>query len=244
MKRVTVVIVLLLLTACAADKKLNSKSQFLPLMFKDGAVRFNVDTPTIADSNTRAIIKDMSDTSIRHMLLQFQTLPSEAKKNTLEENGISLLNYMPQNAYWVRVNQTGVEFIKTELINSDGKSGHILWSPPKRYKLSKQIKEDNYPDHAIEGSDVKLQIILYKEASQMEVSRTLNQKLSVSNIRWIDKHLMQIQTNRDTITALTEIDAIKRIEIIPPEIRVNVITVQADQMNDYSPLPFSLPLSM
>lgn len=225
---IILVVALLLISACVAEKKIINKSKYSPLMFKRGEVRFNLDSPLIADKNTRVILDEITSKTKRHMLLQFQNLPTDPIKSRLEKNGISILEYMPQNAYWVSISKAGVHYIEKNLLKTGGKSGYFFWSPPSRFKYSKQIEKEVYPDYVIEGSNISLQILLHSDVSHFDAVKALNKKFLGSRKKWIDKNLIQIQINKSQIKELAAMDVVKHIEVAPPANVVDIISVQID----------------
>ena len=206
-----------------------NENKFPPIMFKKGEVQFNINTPVIAGDKTQFSVESMSTEKMatkRHMIMQFQKLPTDSDKRKLAKNGIKLLSYIPKNAYWVSIETRGVQYARSNLVNSDGESGHVLWSPPSHYKLSKSVEERNFSTFSLDGDKVKLLLSFYKDVSQQEAESALNKGVQVTTVIWKDKHLAEISINKKLIDALAKIDVVKGMEVVQKNSVDNVTSAQ------------------
>ncbi len=98
-----------------------------------------------------------------YVYLHFSEIPTNGKKQQLLEKGVQLLDYLPQYTF---ISKVKVGTVLSSLINYKV-DGVYLISP--EFKMSYDVANENYPDHAINGSQVKLVVQNHKEASVQEM---------------------------------------------------------------------------
>lgn len=76
-------------------------------------------------------------------ILQFNDIPSDEEKNDLKNNGITLINYLPNYAYFVSINEKA----NLNTINKHGNIRALLPILPE-YKIHESIKENKLPADA------------------------------------------------------------------------------------------------
>jgi len=89
-------------------------------------------------------------------VIQFNEIPDKAKRAALKNNGVILLDYIPHHAYFASFSHNfNVEELKEKGIRS-------IVDVAVDYKLSPQLYEENYPDHAIlEDGSISLLVSYY-----------------------------------------------------------------------------------
>ena len=85
-----------------------------------------------------------------YVYLHFSEIPTNGKKQQLLENGVQLIEYLP---YYTFMSKVKVGTSLSSLTNFDV-DGIYLISP--EFKMSYEVASENYPNHAINGSQVKI----------------------------------------------------------------------------------------
>ena len=79
----------------------------------------------------------------------------EQQKEKLSRNGIQLLNYIPSKSFYAKVNLDRLEEIK-------GLENLLSISPiTVDYKLTPELKAGFYPDHAVFGNEVQIEVTCF-----------------------------------------------------------------------------------
>jgi hypothetical protein len=89
-------------------------------------------------------------------IISFKETPDELQKEKLSQNGIELLNYIPSKSFYARIQLDRLEDIKT--------LDNIIAITPIKvdYKLTPELKAGFYPDHAVIGNDVQLEVSCFE----------------------------------------------------------------------------------
>jgi len=117
-----------------------SDRRFFPL-FKTGVI--------VPEANTEVFLSSWSSSNESlfdgqfFKVIQFYEIPSGDVKNLLREAGVTLLGYLPRNAYFAAFNQ---DFNAGMLTGAGIRS---IWTIDVDCKLSPDLYEGNIPDHAI-----------------------------------------------------------------------------------------------
>lgn len=78
----------------------------------------------------------------RYVILQFDPLPTEAQKQAMQANGITLLGYLPHNAWFAEVEAQAS-------MDREAYSIYAFSAIPVSAKMSPQMAENQFPAHAI-----------------------------------------------------------------------------------------------
>lgn len=119
---------------------------------------------TASDKKSEAT-KTRSAASGRHVLVQFNQTPTKEDIAALEKNGVKILQYIPNNAYWVAVSPE----IKTLANVKD--CGGIRWasSLSAKQKMASYIEEKLFWDDIIfDNGDVLFQVLAFNDVSDEE----------------------------------------------------------------------------
>ena len=102
-----------------------------------------------------------------YRIIQFEQLPSDEIKSQLLIEGVRLLNYLPQNAFFASIS-IGTDFSKLD------KCGiRTILSLEPHQKSSRAIREKNIPNYAKSGDGLVSLIVLYfNDMSEEFVSGT------------------------------------------------------------------------
>jgi len=145
-------------------------------------------------------------------IIQFQEIPSEATKQFLRESGITLLDYLPQNAYFASFSSG---FLKESLRQDDIRS---IIDIRKEYKLSPLLFEGNFPDHALAGNgQIRVLVSWYSSLDADAVIASLSRAGYPPENRYDDGQLAQLLIPLDHISDVASLPCISSMEPVYPE---------------------------
>lgn len=104
-------------------------------------------------------------------IIQFSEIPSTKEKEELKLQGISLLNYIPNNAYYAKIKSS----VTTHEIRKFKISAIVKIE--NKFKLSKDLLSENYFEWAERGTRIKLNALFFTGVSESIVLQGLT-KLS------------------------------------------------------------------
>lgn len=157
-------------------------------------------------------------------LISFKSIPTIKHIIELEENGIKLLKYLPENTFYAAIH-------KTANLSSIGNSAFIGEIFP-HYKLSKDLFEKSYHDWAIDEKDqIKLNIIYY-EIIEDSIINNLLSSLNIKILFNSKSHTIQVQLPIDQLSELYKQNAFYYFEQIePPSKMDNLVGVTNNRSN-------------
>ncbi|MEX2483258.1 MAG: S8 family serine peptidase [Brumimicrobium sp.] len=155
-------------------------------------------------------IKD-SDGKDNFKLLVFESLPDSELKEDLKNAGITLLDYLPKNTYYAKIDNP------TKNISTDRfKISHVINNEP-RFKLSKSLKNKKYPEWAIHEG-LKIDIVA-QYFSLINVSK-VRKELETENITILDSSISQntftVRVSINNLDDLFQLNSFQYFEPIPP----------------------------
>ena len=172
------------------------------LILRTGAYRLN--------SNIDKVLKNPNTTVLSgYKLLSFDKTPTENIKQTLENNGIDFLEYVPDNSYIVKVlPSSNYSFLKNKNIQG-------IYNLPRNLKLDYRIINWDIPAHATtEGNKVKVAVIAMNKININDHSNELNQ-LDVSPYEYgKDSRFAYCELSNAQIDILIKKSWIRSIELI------------------------------
>ena len=146
-----------------------------------------------------------------YVVIQFNKIPSQQERNTLNLNDIQLIDYLPKNAY-TAVIPVNIFFkcIKSLPIRS------IFYLNPEQ-KMSKELKENKIPVWAIkEKGMVDVNVITYEKFSR----ETIEPDLEKLNIKIIETQPIyrsfRLRLPKEKLFKLAGFSFIQWMEPIPP----------------------------
>ncbi len=148
----------------------------------------------------------------KHFILQFYKLPSLNDQKKLKEQGVSLLNYVQGNAYFVSVNPKFYGISKSE-----SKNIRSLIEIRPEYKIANNLATGQIPEYA-KASDDKIKIIInYFENSSESFVKAEIAGLKLENIKIRSVfHQIYAETDSATISKLSSLDWVQNIELSAP----------------------------
>ena len=106
-------------------------------------------------------------TKTEYTLLQFKAIPSKQEQLKLSMQGITLLSYLSNNAYYASVNS---QFYAKGTVSENIRT-KITVNP--KYKLDKMITQESIPDYASDGNTVKIVVSYFKGVDSKTISNDL-----------------------------------------------------------------------
>ncbi|MCF0040781.1 S8 family serine peptidase [Dyadobacter fanqingshengii] len=145
------------------------------------------------------------------IIIQFSGIPSESDKEKLQNADITLLEYIPENAYTAVANK-GINM--ATLQNTSAKS--VVFLNPEQ-KIQPILLTNNIPDYATHGTDkVDVNISFPHSFSFEEISQNLAQSgIEVISDALKAYQIMEVRIAKDSLRAFTRFPWIQYIELIP-----------------------------
>jgi len=173
-----------------------------------------------------------------HVLMQFKGRLSTAEKNALADEGLKILRYVPNNAYWVKVSPGARNSLSTLR-----QGGGIRWSTPSTSvdKLSPEAREGKFPPNArFKRGRVQVQVLLFKDVNWGNAEDDIRE-VEGDILEWTNDYLLQVAIHADQLDTLAALDIVEWVEPAtgPPKAN-NVVSAQRIQADDIQASPYSL----
>ena len=140
-----------------------------------------------------------------HVIIQLESIPSESDKSRLEENGIKLLDYLPENAWFAYVNSSAQASPEIRAVmpieNNDKTSPHIIESG---------IADRGYNDDGT--ADVVA--IFFPDAADSEIETAAASFGKAENIM---PQTWQVTLDPDKLEQFISLDIVQWVENVPPD---------------------------
>ncbi|WP_281322187.1 S8 family serine peptidase [Flavobacterium aestivum] len=145
-----------------------------------------------------------------YTLLQFTKIPSLDEQQSLKKQGITLLSYLSNNAYYASVS--------SQFYARGSVSGNIrtkITIDPK-FKLDPAIAEGAIPDYAMNGTTtVKVVVTYFKGVDSNTISKDLT-SLYVKDIKNNESfNEVYVQVSKDKLEEIAKLNWVQNIELIP-----------------------------
>jgi hypothetical protein len=160
---ILVIVVLLLLNASMANSQAHQANY--EVYFKKGVTLFEENIASIRDNSIIRDHEKYEDKCYRY--IQFYQLPSQKERRIIEEHGIQLLEYIPQNVYVASIPMT-FDFSKFSAMQV-----RSLIEIPVEDKMDLRIQTGNYPDWAWEGDMIKVLLQYHSDLTLSSVQKEL-----------------------------------------------------------------------
>ena len=146
-------------------------------------------------------------------IIQFYQVPNQPARQALENAGVTLLNYLPKNAYFAALQP---DFDANVLAGMDIRS---ITTVDVDYKLSQNIYEGNIPDHAIlENGDISVVINYYPNLDPDQVVSALCMARGLPVITRNDfGKFINVIVSTDEIRAIAELPFVIFMGPVDPE---------------------------
>jgi len=144
-----------------------------------------------------------------YTLLQFSTIPSVNEQQKLKAQGVTLLSYLSNNAYYAAIDS---QFYNKSSV-SDNIRTMIKIDP--HYKLDPMIVQNEIPDYAAEGNEIKV-VITYFEGVE---SKVVDQNLAGLFVKTIKKedvfNQVFLQATKEKLEEIAKFNWVQNIELVP-----------------------------
>ena len=146
------------------------------------------------------------------MLLQFSKIPTVIEQKELENQGITLLNYLSNNAYYVSVNS---KFYNSSSVARNVRS-FVEFDPS--FKIDQTITNGAIPDYAKSGSAVKVVVSYFKGADKAVILSDLAQ-IGVKDSRNMESfYQLYLQAPVEKLGEIAKFNWVQNIELVPPPV--------------------------
>lgn len=163
----------------------------------------------------KEITEIVNQNNNHHFLLRLNYMPDDGEKQELNDKGVELISYIPNNAWYARI-----ENPKSESLDNINFITNILPTD----KISKNILNQ-------EEQEVTIVIYFFEDVSEDEIQKIMNEydttgdSFKVKNT--IFSNVWQLTTSSDKIFELANNDGVQWIESSEPEKIANVDTIRA-----------------
>jgi hypothetical protein len=149
----------------------------------------------------------------QHMLLQFDHIPSAEEKQSLAANGVELLRYMPDNAYWASIHP------KTSTIFSTlSKNSGIRWSKSSRAidKLDPDAAAGKFPPNTrLRNGTVEIWAVVFDDVDEA-IAREQFAQLNCRILDRISTNVYRLAAPIASIRDVSALDIVEWVEAGPP----------------------------
>ena len=194
------------LTSFSLDAKVNSKYE---LLLRSGNI--------IPEQNLDEFISNLQIDQSEifegsyFRLIQFTEIPKQSIQEYLNSNGIRLISYIPNNAFFAQIS-SGANLAALKISNARS----VMEIHPS-LKISNQLSINEYPDHALSsGNNIDLVVTYFKGLDAEAVAADM--KSNGINIisRYDYGHWVTIRVDIDNINDLSNLSYVSNIEVIAP----------------------------
>ncbi|MCI9846959.1 S8 family serine peptidase [Flavobacterium pectinovorum] len=171
----------------------------------------------VTTSNFKQQFKEKKNTGkkipkVEYTLLQFAKIPTVEEQQKLKSEGVTLLSYLSNNAYYAKVSS---DFYANSAV-SDNIRASITVDP--KYKLDPMIVDNAIPDYAKEGNGVKIVISYFKGVEGKIIEDDLT-GLFIKNIKNdVIFSEIYLQVSKDKLEEIAKFNWVQNIELVPPPV--------------------------
>ena len=145
-----------------------------------------------------------------YTLLQFTKIPTVEEQQKLQAQGVSLLSYLSNNAYYA--------VIAPEFYDKSNVSDNIRAIIPvdSKYKLDRMIVDNAIPDYAADGSNgIKVVISYFKGADPKVIQQDLGGLFLKNSKSDSSFNEIYIQASKDKLEEIAKFNWVQNIELVP-----------------------------
>ncbi|KIC01243.1 hypothetical protein OA88_14895 [Flavobacterium sp. JRM] len=166
-------------------------------------------------ANFKQQVKELKRTTSKqspkteYTLLQFTKIPSADEQQKLKRQGITLLSYLSNNAYYVAISP---EFYSKGTVPDNIRTVITIDS---KYKLDQEIVNEVIPDYAQQGSTIKVVVSYFKGVDAKVISQDLS-SLFVKSSK-IDEvfNTVYLEASKDKLEEIAKLNWVQNIELVP-----------------------------
>jgi hypothetical protein len=144
-------------------------------------------------------------------ILQFETIPTEATKKLLSENGIELLEYIPNNAYTVTISG------HPSLTVLEQAKARSVFQPSPEQKMEIRLASGNIPSSAIKvAGTVDVWISFVKTFSSQEVVSDLQQlNIDILSRQYQSYRILSLRIAANRLKELAALPFVEYVQAAP-----------------------------
>jgi len=143
-----------------------------------------------------------------YTLLQFKSIPTLEEQKKLSSQGITLISYLSNNAYYVSIDS---KFYKQ---SSFSKNLRTIVAIDSNFKIDPTIASEKIPDYAIIGNEIKVVITYFKGVDKTTISGDLSQ-LGLKEFKNLDSfYQVYAQVPQEMIAEIAKFNWVQNIELI------------------------------
>jgi hypothetical protein len=148
-----------------------------------------------------------------YSLLQFDEIPSLSEQKKLENQGVKLISYLSNNAYYALIES---KFYNQRIVSKNFRA--IIEVQPV-YKLDPTILNKNIPDYAKENNDnIKVVVSYFKGINQKELHQDLS-KLNLKGIRNVASfNEVHLAGSKEKLLEIAKLNWVQNIELTAPPV--------------------------
>ena len=184
---------------------LNSEAKENPFILK---LKSGDELLTKLDENLSlaAVVNNLNS---NYFIVQFYDIPTEGQKVVLKNNGIDLLEYIPNKSFISNITNASAATLANLGIRS-------IKSFEAKYKTSADFNVEDVPDYALYNSTkISLLVNIHIDTDILEIESYLN-STSINLIkRGSNDEFFEIATSKENVNSLLNQDFVKFVEFIP-----------------------------
>ena len=143
-----------------------------------------------------------------YTLLQFAKIPNLEEQSELKNQGITLISYLANNAYYVAID--------SKYYNQSMASKNIraIVSIDSKFKIDQSIAKGAIPDYAMDNNLIKVVVSYFKGVDKGMVNEDLT-KLGVKSFKNLDSfNQIYLQASTEKLNEIAKLNWVQNIELI------------------------------
>lgn len=194
------------------------------------------DIDPLLDSTPLGELSQLS--SGRHVLMQFERLPSPAERRAMADRGLELLSYLPDSTYWVALG-AGID-LAAAAVPAGG--ARWAWLPEPALKMHPLLASGTPPAQSLLGDgSVELQALFFADVDRAEAARVIAGLAGVRLRDWKSPRLATLEAPQERLEELAALDAVEWLEPAPlPDVAFNVTAAERIRVDDLQAAPLNL----
>jgi PKD repeat protein len=146
-----------------------------------------------------------------HLVVQFETIPTQEARASMEREGIRLLDYLPYNAY---IASMPTAYDLQKMVKNGVRS---MMLPDDRVRLSPSLYHGTYPAWAVDGDKIEVMVMPYQDVPPATVAADLDTHFEVLT-QYRHPRLVRLKVEINRLSDLLQFPYVQYIEPIsaPP----------------------------
>ncbi|MCA1554196.1 MAG: S8 family serine peptidase, partial [Chloroflexi bacterium] len=159
------------------------------------------------ESSARARLQSIGT---HHVLVQLNEIPSEADKAALDAQGVHLLGYVPERAWFARVDGKVLASLST--------LGRVRWLAEIEIadKMPARLLSAKPLAHATQNGTLRVRVAYFEDVSESAAVDALTRHNAVVELREPSLHALTARLPLGSLRALADEDAIRWVAEVPP----------------------------